>query len=122
MTSRDTKREIEAALVDAIKSLQNLSLQHELPPDVREETRAVLMELHQVCCELDIVEPDIVLTRTAEIAAKIASFVDSNLGEVGYKSGTFQCKSDCDLCLSRAESSLEKALCYALFARCIAKG
>lgn len=39
-----------------------------------------------------------------------------------YESNTFKCKSDVEKCVLNSNSITEKTLCYALFARCVAKG
>ena len=134
MTSQATTREIQAVLADATRSFKYkfLSANPSLSDEVVAEANSLVLELLAVRDELDffLFEPDALLTETAEVAGKLAgvagklaSLIDSHRDQiVGYESGTFQCKSDCDLCLSRAESPLEAALCHALFTRCIAKG
>lgn len=46
----------------------------------------------------------------------------NSLAAPTYKSTTFQCKSDLDVCLQSSSGALDKALCYALFIRCAVKG
>lgn len=125
MDDTDVRREIRAALHEAAAELEG-TIHAVDPVEFQDEMRALHFDLLAVLSSVSSQDPARLMKDTVRVAGRLdmAGPVLSRARkrQPEYKTGSFQCKRDCDACLIDASSALEKALCYALFARCIAKG
>jgi uncharacterized protein YaaN involved in tellurite resistance len=96
---------------------------------VRASSRHLEQRLEAIEAELERVSPKILaykLRRLAdskavqEVAEKKTVVVTEKIAE--FQSNTFKCKHDLEICLRNESNPLMKALCYALFIRCVVKG
>jgi hypothetical protein len=120
---KSIRAQISSVLSQVSVELSDLHLQ-QLGADEHARLSKLRDDVYQVLVEI-AVEDAADLGRKIENVANELENTMSSLARAkggGYGSGTFKCKSDLDLCRSRATSPLESALCYALFTRCIMKG
>jgi len=121
---KDVLKNIRNNLSDSIHELSTLNMNFKRVPASSKHLGKRLDSIEQ---ELEIISEKMLAYKLRRLADSksikdIAKRKKNILPEKeGFETNTFQCKSDLKRCLLN-ESIFSKALCYALFIRCVLKG
>jgi len=121
----NVRQKIHAALHDAADALER-SIHTVEPVAAQRDMRSLHFDLLAALAAVPLENPARLAKAVEKVAHRLerAEIVLARAAKrrPKYKIPSFQCKTDCEACLDAASSMLERALCYALLARCVAKG
>lgn len=128
------KKDVQVDLKESLEDSKNeLSAYREL---LSRESKRVPASSRHLEQRLESIEQELEALSPKVLAYKLRRLADSKVVEdvahkktlvvtehiEDFESNTFKCKTDLEKCLSNESNPWKKALCYALFIRCVVKG